>query len=55
VTLSSAALGPASSSEEDPIKNTLPLPHLMVPVDLRKGSGGEGYYPYSALVDSGAT
>jgi predicted aspartyl protease len=27
----------------------------MVPVDLRKGSGGEGYYPYSALVDSGAT
>jgi predicted aspartyl protease len=27
----------------------------MVPVDLRKGSGGEGYYPYSALVHSGAT
>ncbi len=27
----------------------------MVPVNLRKGSGGEGYYPYSALVDSGAT
>ncbi len=27
----------------------------MVPVDLRKGSGGKGYYPYSALVDSGAT
>jgi hypothetical protein len=27
----------------------------MVPVDLCKGSGGEGYYPYSALVDLGAT
>jgi hypothetical protein len=27
----------------------------MVPVDLRKGSGGKGYYPYSALVDLGAT
>jgi hypothetical protein len=27
----------------------------MVPVGLRKGSGGEGYYPYSALINSGAT
>jgi hypothetical protein len=27
----------------------------MVPVDLPKGSGGEGYYPYSALLDLGAT
>jgi hypothetical protein len=27
----------------------------MVPLDLRKGSGGKGYYPYSALVNSGAT
>ncbi len=54
VTLSSAVLGPASSIEEDPNKEP-PLPHLMVPVDLRKGSSGEGYYPYSALVDSGAT
>jgi hypothetical protein len=55
VTLSSAALGPASSSEKDPNEDTPPPSHLMVPVDLRKGSGGEGYYPYSAPVDSGAT
>ncbi len=55
MTLFSAALGPASSSEEDPDEDTPPLPHLMVPVDLCKGSGGEGYYPYSALVDLGAT
>jgi hypothetical protein len=27
----------------------------MVLVDLRKGSDGEGYNPYSALFDSGAT
>jgi hypothetical protein len=27
----------------------------MVPVDLRKGPGGEGYYPYLALVNLGAT
>ncbi len=52
--LSSAVLGPASSNEEDPDEEP-PPPHLMVPVDLRKGLGGEGYYPYSALVDSGAT
>jgi hypothetical protein len=55
VTLSSAALGPASSSEEDPNEDTPPPPHLMVPVDLRKGSGGKSYYPYSALVDLSAT
>jgi hypothetical protein len=30
-------------------------PHLMVPVDLQKGSSDEGYYPYLALIDSGAT
>jgi hypothetical protein len=53
--LASAALGPALSSEEDTDKDSPPPPHLMVPVDLRKGSGGEGYYPYKALVDSGAT
>jgi hypothetical protein len=55
VTLSSAALGPASSSEEDPDEDTPLPPQLIVPVDLRKGPGGEGYYPYSALVDLGAT
>jgi hypothetical protein len=55
VTLSLAALGPASSSEEDPDEDTPPPPHFIVPVDLRKGSGGEGYYPYSALVESGDT
>ncbi len=55
MTLSSAALGPALSSKEDPDEDTPPPPHLMVPVDLRKGSGGEGYYYYSALVNSGAT
>ncbi len=55
MTLFSAALGPASSSEEDPDEDTPPLPHLMVPVDLCKGSGSEGYYPYSALVDLSTT
>ncbi len=55
MTLFPAALGPASSSEEDPDEDTPPPPHLIVPVDLRKGPGGEGYYTYSALVDSGAT
>ncbi len=34
---------------------SLPPPHLIVPVDLSKGSGSVGYYPYSALVDLGAT
>jgi hypothetical protein len=52
--LSSEVLGPASSKKEDPDKEP-PLPHLMVLVDLRKGSGGKGYYPYSALIDLGAT
>jgi hypothetical protein len=27
----------------------------MMPLDLRKGSGGQGYCPYSALIHSGAT
>ncbi len=54
MTLSSAVLGPASSNEEDHDEEPLP-PHLIILVDLRKGSGGEGHYPYSALVDSGAT
>jgi hypothetical protein len=54
VTLSSAVLGPASSNKEDPDEDP-PPPHLMVPVDLQKGSGGEGYYPYSVLVNSGTT
>jgi hypothetical protein len=52
--LSSAVLGPASSNEEDPDIES-PLPHLKVPVDLKKSSGSEGYNPYLALVDSGAT
>ncbi len=35
----------------------LPVAYAYRPdtVDLRKGSGGEGYYPYSVLVDLGAT
>ncbi len=56
MTLASAALGPATLSEEDTNKDVLlPPPHLMVLVDLCKGLSGEGYYPYSALVDLGAT
>jgi hypothetical protein len=55
VTLSSSALGPTSSSEEDTDEDvSQPPPHLMVPVDLRIGSGNEKYYPYLALVDSSA-
>ncbi len=54
--LSSAALGPTSSSKENPNEEVSPPPpHLIVPVDLRIGSGNEKYYLYSALVDSGAT
>ncbi len=55
MTLSLAALGPALLSEKDSDENTLPPLHLIVPVDLRKGSGAEGYYPYSVLVYLGAT
>ncbi len=54
MTLSLAALGLASPSEED--SNEVPPPlHLMVPVDLRKGLGGKSFYLFSALIDSGAT
>ncbi len=52
--LASAVLCPASLSTEDPNKE-LPLPHLIVPVDMRKGSDGEGYYPYLLLVYLGTT
>ncbi len=47
-------LGPASSNGKDP-NEELPPPQLMILADLQKGSGGEGYNPYSALVDSGTT
>ncbi len=56
MTLTSAALGQASPSEEATDKDASPPPlYLMVPVDLRKGSGCEGDYPYSALIDLGTT
>ncbi len=56
MTLASAALGPALPSEEVTNKDVSPPPpHLIMPVDLRKGLGGERYYPYLALGDSGAT
>ncbi len=51
MTLASAQLGPTLSSEEDTNKDSPLPPHLMVLVDLRKGSGGESYYPYSVFVD----
>ncbi len=54
MTLASVVLGTALSKEED-TDNDSPLPpHLMVPVDIRKGLGGKGYYCSSALDDSGA-
>jgi hypothetical protein len=53
--LASAALGPALPSEDDTdTVASLPPLHLIVLVDLPKGSGGKGYYPYSALIDSDA-
>jgi hypothetical protein len=56
VTLASIALGPASPSEEKTDEDALPPPlHLMVPVDLCKGSGGKGNYPYWALANTGTT
>jgi hypothetical protein len=56
VTLASAALSPASPSEENTDQDTsLPQLHLIVLVDLCKGSSSEGYYPYLALVDLGTT
>ncbi len=56
MTLFSVALGPTSSGKEDTDEDVLQsLPHLMVPVDLCIGSGDKKYYPYLALVSSGAT
>ncbi len=55
MTLTSVALGPASSSEGD-IDKDLPQPqHLIVPVDLCKGLGGKGYYTYLVPVNLGTT
>jgi hypothetical protein len=53
VTLASAALGPASSSEEDTNKHLPPPLQLMELVDLQKGLGDEGFSSYTALVNSG--
>ncbi len=56
VTLTSITLGPASPSKGDTDEDTsTPPSHLIVLVDLSKGSGGKCYYPYSALVDLIAT
>ncbi len=59
MTLASATLSQASLSQgipdSDSRDDTPPPPHLMVAVDLRKGSEGERYHHFAALVDSGAT
>ncbi len=59
VTLASATLGQASPSQEAPDSDSgddaPPPPHLMVAVDLRKGSEGKRYHHFAALVDSGTT
>ncbi len=56
MTLTSAALGLASSSKEDTNEDaSLSPPYLIVLVDLYKCSGSKGYYPSLALVDSSAT
>jgi hypothetical protein len=53
--LTSAALGSALQNKEESDKDSPLRLHLIVTVDLRIGSIGEGYYLYSALVNSGAT
>ncbi len=56
MTLASASLGPTAAKEqEDEEEEEEAPPHLMVPVDLRKGKESNGFLPYAALVDSGAT
>jgi hypothetical protein len=47
-------LGLASTNEDNFNEELLP-PHFTVPVGLWRGSGGNGYYPNSSLVDFGAT
>ncbi len=56
VMLASASLGPTTAREQEEEEEEVEAPpHLMVPVDLRKGKESNGFLPYSALVDSGAT
>jgi hypothetical protein len=56
MTLASAALVPASPSEDDTNEDILaPPPNLIVLVDFRKGLVGQAYYPYSKLIDWGST
>jgi hypothetical protein len=56
VTLTSALLGPTAAKEQEDEEEEEEAPlHLMVPVDLRKGKESNGFLPYTALVDLGAT
>ncbi len=56
MTLASASLGPTTAREQEEEEEEAEAPpHLMVPVDLRKGKESNGFLPYLALVDSGAT
>ncbi len=56
MTLTSAALSLALPSQEDIDKDSSLLPpHLIVLMDLHKGSSGESTYFYLVLVDSGTT
>ncbi len=59
MTLASATSGQALPSQEVPDSDSgddAPPPlHLMVAVDLWKGSEGERYHHFAALVDLGAT
>ncbi len=56
MTLISALLGPTTAREQEEEEEEVEAPlHHKVPVDLRKGKESNGFLPYSALVDSGAT
>jgi predicted aspartyl protease len=56
VTLALALLGPTTAREQEEEEKEVEAPlHLMVPVDLRWGKESNGFLPYSALVDTGAT
>ncbi len=56
VLLTSASVSPTAAKEQEDEEEDEKAPmHLMVPMDLRKGKETNGFLPYAALADLGAT
>jgi hypothetical protein len=56
VTLALVSLGPNTAREQEEEEEEVEAPpHLMEPVDLRKGKESYSFLPHLALVDWGAT